>query len=200
MQMGDATPASDRPSALIVYDRLRLMPPFTVSSDSVRPPPPMVPSRRRREMRPVTVSGKSVEMSPFTVCGLDVGAEVRGQREIDAAVDGAELQRVVPVGAAQLARIVPLTVVARPDADVEKLTDPLTVLSAIGPLRRVASTSPLTVVPIKRTPAGTRTVKCTVTSLFWTFIRPSLPGRALVGALRRRGSGRPRRSSRPRHA
>src|SRR2546430_2981012 len=52
---------------------------------------------------------------------------------------------------------------------------PFTVVASTSLDPTAASTSPFTVFPRNRTPAGTRTVKSTVTSLSRTFMLPSSP-------------------------
>src|SRR5207247_232765 len=52
---------------------------------------------------------------------------------------------------------------------------PFTVFASTSPERSAAATSPFTVFPRNRTPAGTRTVKSTVTSLSRTFMWPPSP-------------------------
>jgi hypothetical protein len=75
------------------------------------------------------------------------------------------------------ARIDPLTVLALPQAAVEKVAAPLTVVSDTGPLSPVAVTSPSTVRPTKCTPGGTRTWKVTRTCSRRTWWSASSPGR-----------------------
>ena len=145
-----------------------------------RPPPPIVPVSLRGLTFPVTVTGKSVVMLPLTVaaCTSVLGSAGRSRvmlpftvgtsafdplRAAHRAADRSVHGRGIAVGRCREVRHAIDGPHARP-----------------GPRVRLPSTSPLTVRPMNRTPAGTRTVNSTVTSLFRTFMRPPFAGRALV--------------------
>src|SRR5712692_1275204 len=70
----------------------------------------------------------------------------------------------------------PFTVLPSAQPVVEMRILPLTVWASTSPASDAASTSPFTARPMNCTPAGTRTVNSTLTSLLLTFIRPPEPG------------------------
>jgi len=74
------------------------------------------------------------------------------------------------------ARIEPFTVWASAMPLVETSTEPFTVCAYVGPVSPSAVTEPFTVRAVNPTPAGTRTTKCTWTSLLCVSMWPSLPG------------------------
>src|SRR5262249_4593821 len=77
----------------------------------------------------------------------------------------------------------PLTVDATAVPVVVILIDPLTVVRSASLCSDSARISPFTGVPVKLTPAGIRTSKCTCVSLFCVFMCPSSPGAHTFGSL-----------------
>src|SRR5262245_3187291 len=76
----------------------------------------------------------------------------------------------------------PLTVFAIAPPVVETLTDPFTEWASASPLSDSAVTSPFTVLPMNRTPAGTLTSNRTTVSLLFVFERFFGPGSQVFGS------------------
>ena len=113
-------------------------------------------------------AGNSTVMLPFTVSNSSDPSQFA--RPIAAMID-------------------PFTVEPCTSPEALSSTSPFTVWPAASPLNDRASTSPFTVRPTKFTPAGTDTMKCTLTSLSLIFIRPRLPGRHSFGLFSLRAVG-----------
>ena len=121
------------------------------------------------------MSGKSVSMSPFTVLARTsvetLGGRLRVIPPFTVWNSSASVHCARPIDAV----IEPFTVEASALPDVDTRMLPFTLCASTSPDRLAASTSPLTVWPAKRTPAGTRTVKFTLTSLSCVLMRPCSP-------------------------
>src|SRR5579871_246926 len=136
----------------------------------------MVPVSSRLVNLPCTIRGKSVAMRPFTVLACSVAPALAGSSRSILPLTVSNSMGVVPAVCPRRALIVPFTVFASAQPDVLIRIFPFTVCAVTSLARDSASTSPFTDLPTNFTPAGTRTVNSTRTSLLLVFMRPLEPG------------------------
>src|SRR6266566_4388388 len=136
----------------------------------------IAPFTRRGPMRPEIKSGKSEVMSPFTVCASTSVERVGGRVTVIPPFTVRNSRSPDQSARPSAATIEPFTVVAAARPMVERLMRPFTVVASTFAPTPSASTWPLTVRAESSTPAGTRTVKSTTTSLWSVLDWPPPPG------------------------